>query len=111
MTTATSIQRLETLLEQSPVPVLISFWAAWAAPCQAIEPMLSQLVQDFVGRLKVIKINVEQKPLLAARYRVQGIPLLLLLDCGQPLLRLPGVPDYTQLKQELERKLSPLAGL
>lgn len=108
MTSSTQMQRLELLLEQSSVPVLISFWAEWAAPCQTIEPMLSQLVQDFSGRMKVIKINVEQKPLLAARYRVQGIPLLLLLDRGQSLLRLPGVPDYAQLKQELERKLPPL---
>lgn len=64
-------------------PVLVDFWAEWCGPCKAIAPTLDELAKDLQGKVTVAKINIDENPATPNRYRVQGIPTLMLFKNGQ----------------------------
>ena len=64
---------------------LVDFWAPWCSPCRVVGPVVDQLAQDYDGRVRVAKVNVDDNPGLSAQFRIQGIPALLLLRDGQPV--------------------------
>jgi thioredoxin 1 len=68
---------------KSDKPVLTDFWAPWCAPCRAIAPAIDELASEYDGRLKVVKINVDDNPQTPARYGVRGIPNLIIVKGGQ----------------------------
>jgi thioredoxin 1 len=67
---------------QSEVPALIDFWAAWCGPCKMIAPLLEELSDEYAGRIKVCKIDVDSNPETAAKFNVRGIPTLLVFKNG-----------------------------
>lgn len=72
------------------VPVLVDLWAPWCGPCRMVTPLLEDLARQRAGQLKVVKVDVDDSPRIAARYQIQGIPTLLLLTRGQLAARQTG---------------------
>lgn len=68
---------------KSTTPVLVDFWAPWCGPCKAIAPILDQLAGEYAGRLKVVKVNVDDNPQAPSRFGVRGIPNLLIVKGGE----------------------------
>ena len=73
----------ETEVLQSPVPVLLDFWASWCGPCRMIAPLIEQLADEYAGRLKVGKVNVDEEADLAGRHGIVSIPTLLVYKDGK----------------------------
>ncbi len=65
------------------VPVLVDFWAEWCGPCLRIAPVLEELSKELAGRLKIIKLNVDENPRTSEQFKVQGIPMLIVFKNGQ----------------------------
>ena len=94
---------------RASVPVLVDLWAPWCAPCRTMAPVLEGLARDRAGRLKVVKVDVDRAPAVAARFGVHGIPLLVLLRDGRELARLAGAVPPARLSAWLNSQLT-LAG-
>ena len=82
---------------QSEVPALIDFWAAWCGPCKMIAPLLEELSNEYAGRIKVCKIDVDSNPQTAAKYNVRGIPTLLVFKNGSIKATKVGALSKSQL--------------
>ena len=90
---------------RASVPVLVDFWAPWCGPCRMVSPVVEQMGRELAGRLKVVKLNVDDAPAIAARYAVQGIPLLVVIRDGAEIDRVVGAVPPAQLRSVLERHL------
>jgi thioredoxin 2 len=92
------------------VPVLIDMWAPWCGPCKMIEPSLEELSREHAGRLKVVKVNIDEAPAIAERYGVRGIPALVLTRNGTEVARLAGAVPKRALDEWLAPHLGAAAG-
>ncbi|MGH2455047.1 MAG: thioredoxin [Candidatus Limnocylindria bacterium] len=79
------------------VSVLVDLWAPWCGPCRFVGPILEQLSQEFAGRLKVVKVNVDENPEIARRFDARSIPTLVVLRNGRPVDRIVGAMPKDQL--------------
>ena len=88
---------------KAAVPVLVDFWATWCGPCRVVAPVLEDLAREHAGKLKVVKLDVDQNPAVAGRYSVRSIPTLMLFQEGRPLETWVGAIP----KGSLEARLAP----
>ena len=91
---------------RASIPVVVDLWAPWCGPCRMIAPVLEQLVAQHAGRLKVVKVNVDEEPALAARFDARSIPLLVVLEDGREVDRIVGALPRPALEARLAPRLA-----
>ena len=100
----------EAVVENSPIPVLIDFWAPWCGPCRIVAPAVERLSEELAGKLKVVKLNTDDEPALGQRFGVRSIPTLLLIDGGKERDRVVGALNVNALRSWVQERLhSPAA--
>jgi thioredoxin 2 len=90
---------------QSPLPVLVDFWAPWCGPCRMVAPMLEDLSREYAGRIKIAKLNTDENQSTAARYRIQGIPTMLFVKNGQVVDQVVGAVQKQVLTNKIHQFL------
>lgn len=88
---------------ESGIPVLVDFTAVWCGPCKMLDPIVKQIASDWTGKVKVVKLDVDNNPELAMRYQVMGVPTLMLFVNGEPAQRVTGY----QPKDRILAKFNP----
>jgi thioredoxin 2 len=83
--------------------VLVDLWAPWCGPCRMVAPILEQLSREFAGRLKVVKVNVDESPQVAQRYDARSIPMLLLMRAGEVVDTVVGAQPEHVMRSLVER--------
>ena len=96
----------ETEVLKSNLPVLVDFWAEWCGPCKMLSPIVDELAKELTGKLKVVKVNVDDAQELAMKFSVMSIPTLLVFKNGEIVSQMVGAMP----KQQLLNKLNPLLG-
>ena len=87
----------ESIVVNSDIPVLLDFWAPWCGPCKIIAPVLDELAPEFAGKVKIVKMNVDDNQTTPAQFGVRSIPTLLLIKNGQVVATQVGALPKTQL--------------
>ncbi|WP_420265695.1 thioredoxin [Candidatus Magnetominusculus dajiuhuensis] len=85
--------------------VLVDFWAVWCGPCRMVAPIVEDMAKEYAGRVKVLKLNTDENPDIASKYKIMGIPTLMLFKNGEKIDQLVGAVPKHQLKEKIEAHL------
>ena len=96
----------KTQVLENSGPVIVDFWAPWCGPCRTVSPIIDELAQEFAGKVKVGKINVDENSQTASQYSVMSIPSVVFFKNGVPIKTMVGVQDKENYKQEIEAFLA-----
>ncbi len=90
---------------KADIPVLVDYWAEWCGPCKMITPILDEIAQEYVGQLKMAKLNIDENPNTPPKYGVRGIPTLMLFKGGSVSATRVGALSKSQLTALIDRNL------
>jgi thioredoxin 1 len=96
----------EVLTASNTKPVMVDFWAEWCRPCHMLAPTVAEIAHDYEGKLKVMKLNVDEAMNSAGRYNIRGIPTLLVFKNGQVVEQIVGAVPKDQITKALERHIA-----
>lgn len=99
--TVTESEFKEEVLD-SVLPVLVDFFATWCGPCKAFAPALDGIAKNYSNRLKVVKVNVDESQELASKFRIRGVPTLMIFKAGKVVDTMVGLPAPDELRKKLE---------
>ena len=91
----------ESEVMDSPIPVIIDFWATWCGPCRMIAPIIEEIAKEFAGEIKVGKVNVDEEPELASSFRIISIPTIVMVKDGKVTASAVGYMTKDKLIEEL----------
>ncbi|MCZ6537091.1 MAG: thioredoxin TrxA [Gammaproteobacteria bacterium] len=101
----TSDDSFEADVIESQIPVLLDFWAEWCAPCKMIAPILTEIAEEYKGRLKIAKLNIDENPSIPPKFGIRGIPTLILFKNGTVEGQKVGALSKSQLTAFLDTNL------
>ena len=104
-TAAVTTAQFEKEVLQSDVPVLVDFWAPWCPPCRALGPTLDAVAEEYQGKAKIVKIDVDDEPEVASRYGISSIPALLLFKGGEQVGQLVGAHPKANIAKLISQAL------
>ncbi len=90
---------------ESELPVLVDFWAPWCAPCNIVGPFVAEIAQEYEGKIKVCKVNVDEAPAAANAYGIRGIPTLMIFKSGQVADQIIGAVPKQQITSRVDAAL------
>jgi thioredoxin 2 len=93
------------IVEGASIPVVVDFWAEWCGPCRVVSPILEDLAGDLAGRIKLVKVNVDQAPKLSDRFGIQSIPMLMITNKGQIVAQRAGAAPGPVLRSWIEEAI------
>jgi len=102
---AVTDQSFQTEVLNASTPVLVDFWAEWCGPCRAVAPMLEEIAAEYKGKLKVVKLDVDESTDVPSRYRIQSIPTLIVFKGGQEVERVIGAVPKPMIVGRLQKHL------
>jgi thioredoxin 1 len=91
---------------KSPTLVLVDFWAVWCGPCRMVAPIVDEISKEYAGKLKVLKLNTDENPDVAGRYKIMGIPTLMFFKNGERVDQVVGAVPKAQLKTKVDALLA-----
>lgn len=94
--------------DDARLPVLVDLWAPWCGPCRAVSPALERLAGDFAGRVKLVKVNVDEAPGLSRRFSLQAVPTLLIMHHGEVAAHRTGAAPEAALRSWLDQSLASI---
>ena len=92
--------------EAASIPVVVDFWAPWCGPCRIVSPVLEQLAGDLAGRVKLVKVNADEAPMLSDRFAIRHIPYLMVLVNGRVAAQRAGAVPAAELRQWVEETIA-----
>lgn len=95
-------QTFEKVVLQSDIPVMVDFWAAWCGPCRMVAPVLDEIAKEHEGKIRIVKVNVDEEPALAAQYRITSIPAMKVFKGGEEVRELIGAMPKQMIEEQLE---------
>jgi thioredoxin 1 len=96
----------DQLILQSNVPALVDFWAAWCGPCRTVAPVVEELANEYAGKIKVAKLNVDDNKATPSKYGIRGIPTLILFKGGQVVDQIVGAHPKSRIKALIDQALA-----
>ncbi len=106
--TTTQGFRQDVIAESMKQPVLVDFWAPWCGPCKQLTPVIEKVVKGAGGKVKLVKMNIDEHPQIAGQLGIQSIPAVIAFQRGQPVDGFMGAVPEGQIKQFIERLVGPV---
>jgi len=101
MASMVNSQSFEAEVLKSDLPVLVDFWAPWCGPCKALNPILEKVEAEVAGRVKIVKVNIDESPDISTRYSIMSIPTLLFFKDGEVVNQLVGLVQKDKIMEKL----------
>ncbi|MFH1444278.1 MAG: thioredoxin [Candidatus Peregrinibacteria bacterium] len=90
---------------QSPLPVLVDFWAPWCGPCKMMGPVIDELATEYEGKAKIVKLNVDENPETPGQFNVMSIPTFVMFKEGKPVATFIGAKPKEDVKKEIDNAI------